>query len=196
MVSTIRTRAEIIGDNFRMARKIVSLSMREVAKLLKVTHATVGNFEHGRGKTINENFCKKYFSILMTKPGFPEFLTIDDFLSKHLVFEILGESPESPEEAFSGVSPSELKYHVDKDISEVATQPKDEISKNLQEFLNDELEMAVANPSSEEIKALAQLKPTWDASKDFYRCAIGDMRRSRSISKRKAAGASGQSSAG
>ncbi|MBC8485886.1 MAG: hypothetical protein H8D45_07575 [Bacteroidetes bacterium] len=70
------------------------------------------------------------------------------------------------------------------------------IMPGLKEFLDDEIEMVIANPTEEEIELLKKVNTPWDTDKDFYRLALGYLRRSRSISKRKAASDSGQSGAG
>ena len=70
------------------------------------------------------------------------------------------------------------------------------IMPGLKEFLDDEIEMVIANPTEEEIELLKKVNTPWDTDKDYYRLALGYLRRSRGDSKHKAAGDNHQSSAG
>ena len=167
-----------IGYNFRLARGYLGLTQSFIANKLGINRQTLIYFEKGHGKYVNEERAKNYFNVLSSHERFPEDLHFEDFMYKDLSDYFMPAITEKYPEYFGS-----------DDIM-------DEIPTGLQDFLNDKIELAVANPTQEEIEILTQLNPLWNADKDFYRSALGYLRRSRNDSKHKAAGDNHQSSNG
>ena len=181
---------EIFSKNIGFTRKLINLTQEQIAKLLGVSATTIINWEKGRIKYSSDVKSRGYFHKLCQHPNFPKEITVDDFLTKDLLEHF---SEDSSRIATDNFSIEEVSGDVGVDIStDTCTVPPSTVETlpvGLQEFINDELEMAVANLTSKEIKALVQLKPSWKASKDFYRLALGDLRRSQKHLKCKATAA-------
>ena len=165
------------------------MTQDRIAKVIKTSRQTLSGFESGIGKYLKLELATNYYNYICKLRGFPSDLTFDDFLTKDLSTRF-GKLSEPPTESAEPTGETDYINQSDK----TGAQPFNGLSPGLLEFLNDEWEMAAVNPTQDEIEILKKIP--WNASKDFYRRAIGDIRRSRSISKRKAVGDSGQSSAG
>ena len=165
----------LIGYNFSLCRKHLGESLQDMAEDLGLSAQTLESFENGEVKFLHYRRCKRYFRNLRDEPSFPSNLTLEDFLTRDL---------------------AEL-FTIDKDLKSVSEQrsiqglsddfalnPKsgeylNEVSSGLKDFLNDKMEMAIASPTKKEIEILVKLRPVWKASKEFYRIALGDLRRNR-----------------
>ena len=191
----MRNNNEIIGINFYIFRKYLRVRISEIVSATGKSRDIIRFFERGKKKRFDLEVATKYFNFICELPGFPTGLKFEDFLSKDLSEYFDKEHSKITTDNFSIEEVSEdVGVDINSDTSTVPASIVNTLPAGLQEFLNDEWEMAAVNPTQDEIEILKKIP--WNVSKDFCRRAIGDMRRSRSISKRKAAGASGQSSAG
>lgn len=195
----MNTNKKIVGNNFRFFRKeCIGATQEEIAKAIGVSRPTVGGFEIGRSKYFNLNIATRYFNYICELPSFPKNLTLSDFIETKLTKKFFIDR-------FSKIttdnfSREEVSENVGVDIStDTSTMPAavaDKLSPGLQEFLNNQWEMAGMNPTEEEIEMLKELNPKWRASKEYFRFSLQDLRRSKKHLKRKATADSGQSSAG
>ena len=168
---------KLVGNNFKFVRSHLGRSATKIAKQLNVKRSTFYYFELGRNKFLNETLAKEYYELLSKMPRFPHHLTYEKFLNEDLSEGFTDYDAELAADTHSSISVQELS-------NDIAPRPKsgeysNGVSSGLKDFLNDKMEMAIANPSKEEIEILKKLHPAWRASKEFYRIALGDLRQNR-----------------
>ena len=164
---------DIVGINFALYRKkILNISQSEVANSLGITLRTIGNFENGHSANLNITLAIRYYEFLSNISGFPADLTIDDFLTKDLS-TLFGKLSEKSTESTEPPGVTDYIPPGDK----AGLRLSGVLSPGLLEFLNDEWEMAGMRPTKEEVEILKTI--SWAGSKEFYRFALADLRRSR-----------------
>ena len=165
----------IIGKNFYLCRNYLDISQQDMAKSLGIQVQSLQKFESGRVMFLQYRRCRHYYRNLCFYPDFPSNLTLEDFLTRDLS-EIF-----SKDKDLKSVSEQRSLRELSNNIlpAPKSSENSNEVSKGLKDFLNDKMEMAIANPSEEEIEILKKLRPAWRASKEFYRIALGDLRRNR-----------------